>query len=218
MSSLYGYLEGLQAVLRTLPLATLREIVDTLHEAYRADHTVFVVGNGGSASTASHVACDLAKLTSHSGRRRLRSIALTDSLPLLTAWANDAGYEHVFAEQLHNLGRPGDVLLAISGSGNSPNVLCAVAHAREHGLTSIGLTGFSGGRLRDLVDICLIVPSDCMQHVEDTHLILGHLIASHLREVIGRDGDLSGSGWGDQREPARPRETLGRVPVPAGGA
>ncbi|MER3404974.1 MAG: phosphoheptose isomerase, partial [Chloroflexota bacterium] len=126
------------------------------------------------------------KLTIAPGRPRVRALALTDNVPLLTAWANDSAYSDVFAEQLENLVEPGDVVVAISGSGNSPNVLKAVELARARGAATIGWTGFQGGRLKDLVDVVIIVPSDSMAQIEDVHLTLNHALAEALREAIRR--------------------------------
>ena len=117
-------------------------------------------------------------------RERFKVIALTDNVPLLTAWANDTGYENIFVEQLKNLLEEGDVVIAISASGNSKNVLKAVDYASNKAATTIGLTGFEGGKLKDIAQECLIVPSNSMERVEDVHLILGHLLCCYLRELL----------------------------------
>lgn len=210
------YLEQVKRTLDELPRRKVHGVIQLLLRAYREDRQVFIIGNGGSAATASHFACDLSKSTIRAGRNRFRVIALTDNVPLVTAWANDVGYENVFSEQLANLMNEGDLLIAISGSGNSPNILKAVEEARARGATTIGLSGFLGGKLRDMVDLCLVVPSHCMAQIEDVHLILEHLISTCLGEVIASEGGLPGSGWGDQREPSRSRQGLGGVPVSAG--
>lgn len=181
---LENYVAALQATLAELPLEAVAGLVDTLAEAWRADRQVLTCGNGGSASTASHLAADLAKNVAAPGQRRLRVLPLTDNLPQLTAWANDAAYAEVFAEQVRTYGRPGDVLIAISGSGNSPNVLNAVRLARERGLYTIGLSGFDGGQLRRLVDWPVHVANDCMEQVEDAHLMIGHMAAVALRQQL----------------------------------
>ncbi|GBD08995.1 Phosphoheptose isomerase [Candidatus Thermoflexus japonica] len=177
------YFDGVRRALDALPREILLQIIAQIEAAARDGRMIFLCGNGGSAATASHFACDLAKGTRRPGAPMVRAVALTDSIPLLTAWANDTEYRRVFAEQLRPLVRPGDVLIAISGSGNSPNVLEAVQVAREAGAFTIGLTGFQGGKLRDLVDLCLIVPSGCMEQIEDLHLILHHTIITVLRRT-----------------------------------
>jgi D-sedoheptulose 7-phosphate isomerase len=140
------------------------------------------MGNGGSASTASHFACDLGKNTVIAGQPRFRVLALTDNMAMFSAYANDNGYESVFAEQLANLVNPQDVVIAISASGNSPNVLKAIKLATQTGATTIGLTGFNGGHLGKLVDIEIRVPSSLIEQVEDVHLMLEHLIVTAIRE------------------------------------
>jgi D-sedoheptulose 7-phosphate isomerase len=138
---------------------------------------LFLFGNGGSASLASHLACDLGKGTAYcNGGKRFRVLALTDNLPTLTAWANDASYEDIFSEQLRNFVQPNDVAFAISGSGSSKNVLKALQVAREARATTLGISGFQGGEMKSLCDICVIVPSNNMQIIEDLHLAMAHSI------------------------------------------
>ncbi|HEY1197999.1 MAG TPA: SIS domain-containing protein [Thermoplasmata archaeon] len=167
-------------------LAAVERIVPILLRARGEDRTIFFFGNGGSASTASHFVTDIAKVaggTEGRGKgKRFRCVSLNDNVPGLTAWANDVGYAEVFSGPLKSLAEKGDVAVAISGSGNSPNVLEAVRTARAMGLTTIGLTGMGGGKLKDLVDVALVVPSNSMQHTEDTHLITLHLLTAYLRD------------------------------------
>lgn len=162
----------------------VEEAIDVLLSAVYVGSTVFTLGNGGSAATASHFACDLAKGTIVPGGPRFRVIALTDNVPLIMAWSNDVSYESVFAEQLYNLMGRGDVVVAFSGSGNSPNVLRAVALARQQGGITIGFSGFDGGKLSHMVDVPVVVPCYCMEQVEDVHLILCHLMATVLRQRL----------------------------------
>lgn len=176
------YLNELAAKLAATPRAPIAAIEQALWETYERDGTIIVCGNGGSAATASHFACDLAKWTIHEGRRRLRALALTDNVPVMTAWSNDAAYERVFVEQLASLYREGDTLVAISGSGNSPNVLRAVEWANARGAPTIGLTGFGGGKLAGLAQIPLVAPSHFMPEVEDVHVALCHGLAVSLGE------------------------------------
>ena len=188
MDEIRGYLSRLQGVLRELPLDDIRDAVAVLHYARLNDKQVFIMGNGGSAATASHFACDLGKNLVIPGRPRFRVMALTDNMPLFSALANDYGYEHVFSEQLANLVRAGDIVIGISGSGKSHNVLNAIELARATRATTIGMTGFDGGRLKHMVDVCVLVPSHSMEQVEDTHLVLEHLITTALRKAISEGG------------------------------
>lgn len=182
MEIIHQYLDQVQHILADLPMERLCEMVDVLLGANYMGSTVFVVGNGGSAATASHFAGDLAKGTITPGRPRFRVMALTDSIPLMTAWSNDLGYEDIFAEQLRSVIRRGDVLVAISGSGNSENVLRAVDLTSQVGGITIGLSGFAGGKLSALVDVPVVVPCDCMEQIEDVHMTLCHMACWVLRE------------------------------------
>ena len=192
MDGAHRYVEEIKEALGRLPWGEIERVVEVLHEARVNDRQVFIMGNGGSAATASHFACDLGKGTLMPGRPRFRVIALTDNMPLFSALANDFGYDRVFVEQLASLVRPEDVVVGISGSGNSANVLNAIFFARQVGAATIGLTGFDGGRLKELVDVCVVVPNGCMEQVEDLHLLLEHLICTQLRRVIkGQEGCVS---------------------------
>lgn len=156
-----------------------------LLRAYRDGSQVLVAGNGGSASTASHLACDLGKTVlgaePHGRSARFRVVSLADNVALLTAWANDHGYEDVFAEQVKSLGRRGDVLVVVSVSGRSPNVLSALAAARARGLETIGLLGLDGGEARELCDDSIVVPSADFGHVESAHLVVCHLLTEWFK-------------------------------------
>jgi len=143
---------------------------------------IFLIGNGGSAATASHFANDLLKSTVAEGKPRIKVIALTDNIPIMMAYANDCGYETIFAEQLDALAAPGDVLVAFSGSGRSPNVIRGLDLARQRGLTTIGVTGRDGGEMQGRCDICLIAPCQPMEQIEDVHIVLCHLIYSAIRD------------------------------------
>jgi D-sedoheptulose 7-phosphate isomerase len=176
-----AYFIGVETVLRRLPFVLIDRITDALWQAYLENRTVYVFGNGGSAALASHCACDLGKGTVVNGNRRFRVLALTDNVPLMTAWANDACYDDIFAEQLASLIDKSDIALAISGSGNSPNVVKALQVAREAGAFTIGLTGFQGGKMKSLCDLCVIVPSDNMQVIEDLHVSVSHSLFAALR-------------------------------------
>ncbi len=171
------YFEELQRVATRLSHDGVDRIADTLVAAYEAGQMVYLFGNGGSASLASHLACDLGKGTAYcNGGKRFRVLALTDNLPTLTAWANDVSYKEIFSEQLKNFVQPHDVAFAISGSGNSKNVLKALQVARDAGATTVGIAGFQGGKMKALCDVCLIVPSNNMQIIEDLHVATAHSI------------------------------------------
>jgi len=181
-----SYFDCLSQTVRRLPFETIDQIASLLVDAYDAGRMIYLFGNGGSAALASHFACDLGKGTVNGSGKRFRVLALTDSVPLMTAWANDASYEDIFAEQLINLVRPNDVAFAISGSGNSPNVLNALKIARDAGATTVGLSGFQGGKMRELCDICMVVPSDNMQIIEDLHVCAAHALFTSIRRKTCR--------------------------------
>ena len=171
------YFEELQRVFTGLSHSSIDQMADVLVKAYESERVVYTFGNGGSASLASHLACDLGKGTAYcNGGKRFRVLALTDNLITLTAWANDSSYEDVFSEQLRNFVQPQDVAFAISGSGNSKNVLNALQVARDAGATTLGISGFQGGQMKSLCDICVVVPSNNMQIIEDVHLAMAHSI------------------------------------------
>jgi D-sedoheptulose 7-phosphate isomerase len=178
-----GYVADTKAALEApYLLEGLRQVVPVLLKARAEGRAVFFFGNGGSAATSSHMSQDLGKLTIRPGTRRFRSMSLADPLPLILAWANDASYAEVFAEQVKSQGRAGDVAIGISGSGNSPNVLRALEEARKLGLTTVGLIGTGGGKMKALCDISIVIPSSNMQHIEDLHHILLHLLTAYLRD------------------------------------
>ena len=175
------YLTTLKAVIDNFPIADLEAILAVIEEARENEKTIFTCGNGGSWATASHMAADFSKNTRMPGQKRLKVIGLGDNVPGLTAYANDEGYDRVYVEPLITLMKPGDVLIAISGSGNSPNILTAVETANEIGATTLGLTGFHGGKLAEAVDHTLVIPSDSIEMVEDFHMIIDHVLVICLR-------------------------------------
>jgi D-sedoheptulose 7-phosphate isomerase len=162
----------------------IEAIGEVLYRAYSHQKQVFVVGNGGSAATASHLACDLGKNTISPNLRRFRILSLNDNVPLLTALANDVGYERVFSEQLVNLIRPGDVLVVLSGSGSSPNIVEAARYARQRAATVVALLGFDGGETLELADEHVLVPSEDYGLVEDVHMILAHVLTGYFRKRL----------------------------------
>ncbi len=179
-----SYIDSLREALGALPTRDIARAEQALFRAWLEGRTIFIAGNGGSASTASHLANDLNKGTIVPGERRFRAIALTDNVPLITAWSNDASYERIFVEQMANFLEPRDVLIAISGSGNSPSIVTAVQWARDAGAVTIGLTGGSGGRLRALVDYGVVAPTSRMEQIEDVHLVISHALCTALRTRI----------------------------------
>ena len=182
MEHIKSYLQDLNTAISALDLEGVRKIRDACQVVRDQGGQIFLCGNGGSAATASHMANDLGKGASYGRERPFKVIALTDNVPWMTALANDIDYESVFSEQLRNFARPGDVLIGISGSGNSQNVLNAVQVAREKGMTTVGLIGFGGGKLAGMVDLSVVVDSHHMGRVEDVHMILVHLICYYFME------------------------------------
>jgi D-sedoheptulose 7-phosphate isomerase len=176
------YLDDVASVLTRVP--PLDAIADALWATYQRDGTIFVCGNGGSAATASHFVCDLQKWTVADNKRRVRAIALTDNMPLVTAWSNDKEYEWGFVEQFKNLYRPGDTLIAISASGQSINVVRTAYYAHLRGCATAGLTGGNGGKLYEYIQHALIVPSDRINIIEDCHSAICHALADDLRKRI----------------------------------
>lgn len=177
-----AYLLDMKRILDRLPLDLIEATVEQLHQARVHQRQIFILGNGGSAATATHFACDLAKNTVMAGLPRLRVQTLHDNMALFSAYANDYGYETVFAEQLTNFVEAEDVVLAISASGNSANVLKAVQVARACGAFTMGWSGYQGGKLAKLVDLALVVPSDAIEQIEDVQLMVCHMVTMGLRK------------------------------------
>jgi len=186
------YLTQLNETINEISLHDLEHVVQAIDEAYQNDKAIFIIGNGGSASTASHFACDLGKGTVVSGRARFRVTSLNDNVALMTAIGNDLGFDHLFSEQLKNVLQKDDVVILISGSGDSPNLLKAAQYATARGAVSIGLLGSGGGKLKDLVNKAIILSSTRYELVEPVHLILEHVIAFYFKEklAIARAGGV----------------------------
>jgi D-sedoheptulose 7-phosphate isomerase len=182
MEHIHNYISILQQTIDQLPRQLIADVVDVLQVARVHGNNVFIMGNGGSASTASHFVCDLAKNTRCEGLPHFKAIGLTDNMALLSAYANDEGYENVFSQQLANLIQPKDIVIAISASGNSKNVINAIEEAQKHNVTTIGFTGFDGGHLGQIVNINIHVKSNIIEHVEDIHLMLEHIIVKTIKE------------------------------------
>jgi len=183
-ASINSYFTELEQMLRDISQAHLQDILSLLEETYRNGHRIFIMGNGGSAATASHFALDLAKNTIMQGAPRLKAISLTDHVPLITAWSNDTAYEHIFEEQLANMIEPGDLVIGISTSGNSPNVINALNLAKKSRAATVGLLGAEGGLIKNIVDSYVLAPGQNIEQEEDAHMILTHIITRHMREVV----------------------------------
>ena len=180
------YQQSLTETLATLDHEAINKAIAWVKEARDNDQTIFVAGNGGSASTASHFACDIVKGASYQRAKRFKIMALTDNLATITAYSNDVGYDCVFVEQMKNFAKPGDLFLAISGSGNSPNVVSAMDYANQHGLRTIAMTGRDGGKLGPMANLNLHVPSPHMGRIEDAHLIMCHIICYYFMDAEPR--------------------------------
>ena len=188
------YIDRLQRELGRVATDDVRRLADAIYDAYRDGKNVFLIGNGGSACTASHLAEDLGKNClmpadyHNDAKPRLKVLSLTDNVGWLTALGNDLGYDQVFVQQLKHYANPGDLLVAISGSGNSPNILVAVEWANHRGLVTFGLTGFDGGKLKTLQQQGILVPVDDIGIVEGIHACLGHWVVDDLHARVNRVG------------------------------
>lgn len=184
MPLIQSYIKGLYQCLEEISEQNVEGIADIIYDAYKKRNQIFIIGNGGSATTASHFARDLQIGAAVEGKPRIRAISLTDNIALMTALANDIDYSSIFEQQLIGQLNEGDVLIGISASGNSPNILKAIQFARTNGAMSIGLVGFGGGKLTPLVDKCIILSSRDYGQVEDVHLSLAHIISYLVRERL----------------------------------
>ena len=178
------YLDEVSKLVLKIPSEAVERITSHILEAYKTGNRIFVFGNGGGSSTSAHFVCDLAKGTITEGRPRLKAISLAENIPLLTAWANDTDYTNTFGEQLKNLVEKGDVVIGLSGSGMSPNVINAFHVANDAEAISILLSGFDGGNALNAAADAIVVPSTDMQQIEDVHMILTHIIFRCLKREI----------------------------------
>lgn len=178
------YLEEVSELVLTIPPDSIERITSLILDAYKSGKRVFVFGNGGGSSTSAHFVCDLAKGTVCPGKPRLKAISLAENMPLVTAWANDTDYTNTFGEQLRNLVEKDDVVIGLSGSGMSPNVINAFKVAREAGAIPVLFSGFRGGDAVKVAEDSIVVPSEDMQQIEDVHMILTHIIFRCLRREI----------------------------------
>ena len=181
------YLDRLKNVLDKFDLKVFGEMVGTILDSYSRGAQIFVMGNGGSGSTASHLACDINKGCCIDLEKKFKMICLNDNIPTMLALANDLSYNSVFEEQLKNFFNPDDLVIGISGSGNSDNVLRAIGYASANGGRTIGWSGFGGGRLAGIVDLAFVVDSDDMQQVEDVHMVVAHMIMQSVHSALHQD-------------------------------
>ena len=176
------YKSDLLRALDTLDLARVEELIGVFAKARDEGRRIFVFGNGGSAASANHFACDIVKGASYGRNRRFKIMSLSEQIPTLTAYSNDVGYEVVFEEPLKNFANPGDVVMAISGSGDSENVVRAIDYANAAGCYTVGLSGKDGGRLRPAVDLSIHVDAEHMGRIEDAHMIVCHMVCYHFMD------------------------------------
>lgn len=175
-----AYFEKLKKTVDAIDVSDLNALMNELMDAKDAGKQIFIMGNGGSSATASHYVCDFNKGISLNQDKKFRLICLNDNIPSLMAYANDLSFEDVFVEQLKNYFQVGDVVIGISGSGNSKNVLKAIQYANEHGGITVGLTGYDGGKLKQMVKCGVHIPVDDMQITEDLHMVLDHCMMKIL--------------------------------------
>lgn len=189
------FLGGMESICRSIDPANIQKVVDTLFDIWKDEKQLFLIGNGGSASTASHFACDLNKCTIVPGKKRMRVHALVDNVALVSALTNDDGWDNVYVEQLQNFYRPGDGILGISVHGGkgkdkagqwSQNLLKAMQYVRDNGGPVMGFAGFDGGAFKEICDACVVVPYNTTPHVEAFHVALHHLVTGALFEKISR--------------------------------
>ncbi len=178
------YIIDLKDVLERINFDHFEEVVSLILDAYYGDQRIFTMGNGGSGSTASHFACDINKGCCMDLEKKFKMICLNDNMPTILALSNDVSYDVIFVEQLKNFFSPGDLVIGISGSGNSENVLRAITHARRNDGTTIGFSGFSGGQLSQMVDVSLVAEVDDMQKIEDMHMIAVHMIMQSVHIAL----------------------------------
>lgn len=203
MKYIENYFSGMENVIAKISRDDISKVINILFEAWKNGKKIYTMGNGGSASTATHFAADLAKTSIVQGKKRFKAIALTDNIPLMSAWINDNGFENLFTGQLENFIEPGDVLAGFSvhggsGSGSaglwSQNLLKAIKFAHDKGAKTIGFSGFDGGMFKKMCDACIVVPIDSTPQVESFHVVLHHLIVFGLKEKIQNEGSNNSGG------------------------
>ncbi len=208
-----SYLDTLGEVVRSVPREPMERVLRMLLDARAAGRRVYVMGNGGSAAIASQFVCNLVKTAQVAGSQPLRAFALTDNTPSLTAWANDSAYDQIFAQQVRALAEPEDLVIAISASGNSSNVIAGIQAAHACGARTIGLLGFDGGRALGLVDVAIHVPYDNYGLVEDTHMAIGHALTRAIVQAVEMETRAV-----EMEEPAEPVAEPGELETVGGRA
>jgi Phosphoheptose isomerase len=183
-SFISSYIDDIKQSIDNLDKDIIEKVINKIFEAYKENKQIFIMGNGGSASTSSHFACDLGKGTIIEEKPRFRVMSLNDNMAIITAFSNDYGYDHVFAEQLKNLVNSEDIVIAISASGNSNNIIEGIKYAKEKGAYIIGFSGFKGGKLKDISNLCLHVENSNYGQVEDIHMFLSHMISQNVKYFI----------------------------------
>ncbi len=178
------YIDELAGLLKIIDMGEIEDFAKELGEAYKNNKNIFIMGNGGSGATASHFACDINKGVCANLRKRFKVICLNDNIPTMLAYANDISYESIFVEQLKNFIDEGDLVIGISGSGNSGNVLKAIEYANKVGARTFGITGFEGGTLKNIAQKSIIIKSFDMQKIEDCHLIITHMMMQYFSEKL----------------------------------
>lgn len=178
------YINSLKNILDCVQISEVNKAAEILFKAYTNDKSIFIIGNGGSASTAEHFVCDLSKGTVKEGKKRFKVHSINENMSLITAYANDFDYNVIFIEQLKNLLGENDVVIGISASGNSQNILRAIEYANEAGAVTLGMTGFDGGKLKTAAKHCIHISSRNYGQIEDIHLITAHAICQYLKEKI----------------------------------
>lgn len=193
-----GFFSEAKNVIDRMPREDIDKVIEIIYGAWKDGSTVFLIGNGGSASTATHMAADLAKTMNVDGKKRLRAMALVDNIPLVSALTNDNGWDNIYSEQLMTYFRPGDVVIAFSvhgGAGKdragawSQNLLKGLQYAKDHAGKAIGFAGFDGGAMKEMADACVVVPANSTPQVEAFHVVLHHLIVFCLKEKIANSKD-----------------------------
>jgi D-sedoheptulose 7-phosphate isomerase len=177
-----SYLADVKTLLDAIDPAEIDAVVESLLSAWRQGKRVLLMGNGGSSSSVSHIVNDMQKNIHLEAGKPLRALCLSDCTPLMMAWANDTNWENIFTPQVECWTEPGDVVIGVSGSGNSGNVINGIEAANRAGAVTFGLAGFQGGKLKETAQRCLVVPSDNMQRIEDVHMVLLHVLFSALLE------------------------------------
>jgi D-sedoheptulose 7-phosphate isomerase len=186
------YIDDLKRLISAVEPAQVEPLVDAMLDVWRKGRRVLLMGNGGSSSSVSHIVNDLQKNLQLEAGRPLRALCLTDSTPLMMAWANDTQWDNIFAPQVECWVEPGDMVIGVSGSGNSQNVVNGILAANRLGATTFGLTGYVGGKLKSATQRCIVVPSDCMQRIEDVHMVLLHVVFSTVLERAKEEAKRGG--------------------------